>query len=128
MNRDFPGYVQFYPTLRCDLSCKACFNRGIPFTDDIKINDYERVASVLIDNGIREIDILGGEPALHPDIERILDINVKRSIRTSVSTNGCNIPVLKKISSRFPKDYIQIGVSLYEDTFSAELNDFIFQY
>jgi radical SAM protein with 4Fe4S-binding SPASM domain len=125
---DRPRYVQLYPTLRCDITCKVCFNRGIPDTEDITISDYERVASVLIDNGIKEIDILGGEPTLHPDIERIIDINVSRSIKTSVSTNGRNISALKRISSSFSKENVRLGVSLYDDTFSTELNDFILQH
>ncbi len=97
MRTDRPGYIQFYPTVRCDLSCKVCFNRGIPDTEDINLRDYEQIASVLIDNGIRKIDILWGEPALHSDIERVLEINVKRSIKTSMSTNRRNAPILKRI-------------------------------
>ncbi len=75
MRTDRPGYIQFYPAIRCDLSCKVCFNRSIPDTEDANLRDYERVASVLIDNGIGEIDILWGEPALHSDIERVLEIS-----------------------------------------------------
>jgi radical SAM protein with 4Fe4S-binding SPASM domain len=125
---DRPRYIQFYPTLRCNLSCASCFNRGIPDSADIAVNDFERIATVLADNDIREIDILGGEPTLYADIVTILDINVERSIMTSLNTNGSNIPLLKRIASRFLKEKVQLGVSLYEDTFSTELNDFILDY
>lgn len=128
MHTDHPRYIQFYPTLRCDLSCATCFNRGIPDSGDISINNYDKIAAVLADNGIGEIDILGGEPTLHDGLESILEINVERSIMTSVSTNGRDVPLLGRITSRFPKEKVRLGISLYENTLSPELNDFIIAY
>jgi len=123
-----PQYVQFYPTLRCNLSCAFCFNRGIRAERDIPINDCVRVLAILADIGVREIDILGGEPTLHSDFAQIMKQIYKKNLKANISSNGSNIYLLKEMSQTYEKDQIQIGVSLNYDSVSRELHEYIIKY
>jgi radical SAM protein with 4Fe4S-binding SPASM domain len=123
-----PEYIQFYPTLRCNLSCPFCFNRGIKAERDIPINDCEQVIGILSDIGVKEIDILGGEPTLHTDFSRIVKQIYKKNLKANISSNGSNIHLLKNISQTYEKDQIQIGVSINYDSVSRELHKYIIEY
>jgi len=123
----FPQYVQFYPTLRCNLSCSFCFNRGIKSGRDISIKDSAKIISILAKIGVREIDILGGEPTLHSDLSQIVDLIVENNLKATMSSNGCNIQLLEKLSETYKKK-IQIGISLNYDSLSKELHEYIIKY
>jgi MoaA/NifB/PqqE/SkfB family radical SAM enzyme len=123
-----PKYIQFYPTLRCNLSCTFCFNRGIRVEKDIPIDDCARVIAFLADNGVKEIDILGGEPTLHPDLTQIVKLIDKKNLKAAISSNGYNTHLLKKLSETYKKDQIQIGISLNYDSGSRELHEYIIKY
>jgi radical SAM protein with 4Fe4S-binding SPASM domain len=123
-----PQYIQFYPTLRCNLSCTFCFNRGIRVEKDITINDCERLTGILSDIGVKEIDILGGEPTLHADFSWIVKQIYKKNLKTNISSNGNNIHLLKDISQTYEKDKVEIGVSLNADSVSKELHQYIIKY
>ncbi len=123
-----PKYIQFYPTLRCNLSCAFCFNRGIRIEKDISIDDCARVIAFLADNGVNEIDILGGEPTLHPHFIQMVELIYQKNLKAFISSNGCNVHLLEKISQTYEKGQIQIGVSLNDDSVSRELHEYIIKY
>lgn len=121
-------YIQFYLTLRCNLSCTFCFNRGISATTEMNISDFEKVISVISDIGVREIDMLGGEPTLHPEFSQIVDIIYRNKIKTTISTNGSNIQILEELSKQYNGNVIKIGVSLNSDIITKKLHKYITTY
>jgi radical SAM protein with 4Fe4S-binding SPASM domain len=123
-----PQYIQFYPTLRCNFSCAFCFNRGIRVKKDITINDSARAIAILADIGVKEIDILGGEPTLHDDFARIVRQINKKNLKVNISSNGSNIRFLREISQTYEKDRVQIGISLNDASVSGELHEYIIKY
>ncbi len=79
----------------CDLECKGCY---VP-KGELEIS-FETIARLLDDiksSGIR-LEILGGEPLLHPDIVKIVDYahNQAKCPFITLYTNG--IPATKEIS------------------------------
>jgi len=129
LHRDIPDYVQFYPTLRCNLSCSFCFNRGIASRADVTVRDFERIVSVLSDQGIRELDILGGEPTLHPRFNELIETVSGSEIRTALSTNGHNnVRLLEDIHRRYGNDPVRVGVSVNSGDISRELHEYIVTY
>jgi radical SAM protein with 4Fe4S-binding SPASM domain len=123
-----PQYIQFYPTLRCNLSCTFCFNRGIRVGTDIPFNDCTQVIGILADIGIEKIDILGGEPTLHPDFLEIVKLIWKRNLEATISSNGCNVHLLERVSQTYKKDQIRIGVSLNSISVPGKLHEYIIKY
>jgi radical SAM protein with 4Fe4S-binding SPASM domain len=89
---------------------------------------FEKIASVAHAIGTREIDILGGEPTLHPEIFSLLKINCSYGIKTTLSSNGSNVALLEKISKYFPGDMVSLGISLYPEAMRQDLHDFIFAF
>ena len=67
-----PAYVQFYPTLRCNLACDFCFNRGLPPLPDVEPADFARMLDRLRAAGVDTLDLLGGEPTLHPRLDELV--------------------------------------------------------
>ena len=120
-----PSYIQFYPTLNCNYSCSFCFNRKLPALKDIDVNEFHNILLILKHFGIDHIDMLGGEPCLHPDLLRLIDLIDHNGLKTTISTNGTNIDLLTAISETYPKKTIRIGVSLNSEKVSDDLHTFI---
>jgi len=125
---DFPQYIQFYPTMRCNLSCSFCFNRGIDLVDDISISDFEALVSIISDIGVKEVDILGGEPTLHPEFGQILSLLYRSKMRAMISSNGVSVSALREISERYNGNQIKIGVSINTNSINGELHGYIVTY
>lgn len=79
---------------------------------DIGISDFGRLADILAAQGIEEIDFLGGEPTLHPDLIPLISIACEKGLHVSISTNGSDIQSLISLSETFERDMLTIGLSL----------------
>jgi radical SAM protein with 4Fe4S-binding SPASM domain len=123
--------VQFFPTLRCNRSCGFCFNRGLGTYRDTTIADFERLLralTALTDAGIRDIDLLGGEPTLHPGFPAMLSMLRHHGLTATFSTNGSRPDILEDFASGNFGGSIRAGVSLNEESISPELHGFILRY
>jgi radical SAM protein with 4Fe4S-binding SPASM domain len=120
-----PSYIQFYPTLNCNYSCPFCFNRSLPSLKDIDVNDFHKILLTLKHLGIDHIDMLGGEPTLHPHLLKLIDLIHHNRLKTTISTNGTHIDLLTAILETYPKKSVRIGVSLNSEEVSNDLHTFI---
>ena len=128
MYTSVPEYIQFFPTLRCNRHCGFCFNQGLETGNEIDADGFDRLARKISDAGIGEIDILGGEPTLHPDIVSIIDKAAKLRLRLNLSTNGTNVALLEHLSSAYDRNALNIGISLNDSHVARELEDYIARY
>ena len=108
--RQGPDYIQFYPTLRCNRSCDFCFNRFLPVAGDMSSVDFQSMLGVLTRVSVRTIDILGGEPTLHPDIVAFVHDALASGFLVNISSNGSNLNVLEEIAGMGPR--VTIGISI----------------
>ena len=121
-----PAYVQFYPTLRCNLACAFCFNRGLGALPDVAPADFARLLDRLRAAGVGTLDLLGGEPTLHPGLEELLGAIAARGMRTTLSTNGrVDLGLLERLEDRFGRETLRIGVSVNDDTLPPSLAGYI---
>jgi radical SAM protein with 4Fe4S-binding SPASM domain len=95
---------------------------------DISISDFETLVSIISDIGIKEIDVLGGEPTLHPDFSKLIDIVYMSNLKTTISSNGSNIGILREISKKYNKNQIKLGISINIDSTDEELYKYIITY
>jgi radical SAM protein with 4Fe4S-binding SPASM domain len=123
-----PEYIQLFPTLRCNQGCGFCFNRGLKTESEITADGFAKLAGKILDAGIPEIDILGGEPTLHPDIVGLIDHAATLKLRLNLSTNGTNVALLEHLSSAYDRNAVNIGISLNSSRVAKELEDYIVQY
>jgi radical SAM protein with 4Fe4S-binding SPASM domain len=121
-----PSYVQFFPTLRCNQACDFCFNRGLPALPDVDPADFDRMLDLLLAAGVRVIDLLGGEPTLHPQLERLVASIAARRMRCTISTNGFgDLDVLERIEDRYGEPTVRVGVSVNDDEIPERLASYI---
>ncbi len=60
--------------------------------------------------GVRTIDIIGGEPTLHPQIVPMVQGAVQRGLNVNLSTNGSNTVVLDNLPGT--DDKVAVGISI----------------
>jgi len=121
-------YIQFYPTLQCNVNCHFCFNKGIPSIGDVQVADFQKMAARLKKAGVTCIDILGGEPTLHPGLMNLLDISRDQQMTCNISSNGTNIDILFSLSARYEKDFLRVGISLNNAAVPAALDQYILRH
>ncbi len=86
-----PVLCNYYVTYRCNARCGFCdiWEQPSPM---ISLEDAARNLDDLRRLGIRIIDFTGGEPLLHRDLDRLLDMAKARGFLTTVTSNGLLYP------------------------------------
>src|SRR5512137_1302 len=107
--RSAPDYIQFYPTIRCNLACTFCYNRTLPKVKDMAFQDFKRMLDKLKVIGVRTVDIIGGEPTLHQELDRMLKYSLQEGININLSSNGTDRLQLAGISEKYPR--VSLGIS-----------------
>jgi len=79
---------------------------------DIQVTDFSKLADILAGERIERMDILGGEPTLHPDLISLIDTACTNGLTVSMSTNGSNVRTLKTLSQNYDQSRLEIGVSI----------------
>ncbi|MBS3809033.1 MAG: radical SAM protein, partial [Desulfobacterales bacterium] len=120
-----PAYIQFYPTVGCNMSCSFCFNRSLPEIPDALPEDVEKIASTCRRLGIAHIDFLGGEPTLHPELASLVAVICQHGLRITLSSNGTRPEALWALSRQFPEKSLRIGISINSDTLPNGLDEYI---
>ncbi|MBM4128876.1 MAG: radical SAM protein, partial [Nitrospira sp.] len=128
MYSDFPQYLQFYPTLECNFSCSFCFNRNIKPFREMSVKNLERFLSVISDIGVKEIDMLGGEPTLYSHFHELIELIKEKNLKTTISTNGSAVEILKELSKTCNGNQTRVGVSVNSDVITQELHEYIMDY
>ena len=121
--RTAPDYIQFYPTLRCNRSCDFCFNRSMPFMEDMALSDFMKMLEVLGRTSVKTLDIIGGEPTMHPDIVTFIGKARDRRLSVNISSNGSNLAVLGEIMKL--GDEVTVGISINDRETLEQVRGFI---
>jgi len=95
----------------------------MPFVPDMSFNDFRIMLDRLRERSIRIIDIIGGEPTMHPDLIRFLREAYSKGFRVNISSNGTNIELLEEILSMGSR--IAIGISINDKAAFDHLQLFI---
>ncbi len=90
--------IYFYLTKGCNLKCRHCwinppFEPGIkadkfPFIDFELFKDICRQGKTL---GMSSVKLTGGEPLIHPDIEKIISYVNEEKLGLTIETNGVEL-------------------------------------
>ena len=99
--------LQVFITNKCNMRCKACFYAHDIGKEEISFGRYRKKLLKYMYQ-IDKVILLGGEPTLYKDINKVIALNTKLALKTTVYTNGSNIKILEK--SDLSKTTIRIGV------------------
>ena len=98
------GTIYFYLTEGCNLKCRHCWIAPKFQTEETiwPSLDFELFKDIIKQGkelGLSSVKLTGGEPLIHPDIEKILDHIKKEKLRLTIETNGvkCTPEIVEKI-------------------------------
>jgi radical SAM protein with 4Fe4S-binding SPASM domain len=84
------------------------------------------MADGLASAGVRALDLLGGEPTLHPRLGELVRALAARGLRCTLSTNGRgDRALLERLEDEVGRDALRIGVSVNDATTPAEVRAWI---
>ncbi len=109
-----PYYVAWWITNRCNLLCVHCINDSGPyhsFEDELATHEIERVSEQLVEAGVSQMALTGGEPMIHKDFFRVAGYLCDHGIALNVETDGqlINREVAKKLA-RLGLRSVQVSV------------------
>lgn len=116
----FNGRLRVSVTHNCQLNCLFCHQEGIddhwkPIYMDLMF--FEKLIKSFKELQGKEINLTGGEPTLHPDINKIIEIASGTECKVALCTNGLR---LNKVFDTIHK-INQIKLSVHEtDNFSGK--------
>lgn len=105
----------FEITTKCNQCCRNCFAYSSPENgEEMKYEDIEKIISDRENMRIR-IGITGGEPFLHSEIQKVLELPLKfRSLNFMISSNG-NFELTNELKKRLVKGKWLISLSIHGD-------------
>ncbi len=108
----------------CNLSCPICYAESGPTRQSFRSPDQiEKMLDAVVSNE-REPDVVqisGGEPTLHPDFFRVLEMAKARPIRhLMVNTNGIRIAKDEEFARRLADFMPDFEIYLQFDSFKPE--------
>jgi len=95
----------FEITERCNLTCPTCFAGSSPdHSWQISVEEFAAQLDALIAEGKGSADMVqlsGGEPTVHPDLERLVEICFERDVRkVYINTNGVRLGTDPELAGR----------------------------
>jgi len=86
--KHFPFIIEIEPLFACNLSCPGCGKIQHPTDILRKRLSVEDVVNAVEETGAPMVSIAGGEPLLHPEIERMVRELVSRKVYVYLCTNA----------------------------------------
>ncbi|MBP7708353.1 radical SAM protein [Candidatus Pacearchaeota archaeon] len=81
--------LQIFTTNRCNLRCEGCFARKLLVNNaNISMDEYRGAINKGVERGVKQINLLGGEPLIHPNIQEMIRLNREHQLKTTIYTNG----------------------------------------
>ncbi|WP_262401758.1 radical SAM protein [Actinomadura sp. CNU-125] len=102
-------------TRKCQLNCTHCYNGSGPdgghgpLTGD----DWTAVLDQAAASGFRRVQLIGGEPTLHPFAADLVEHSLTLGLHVEVYTNLVHVP--DRWWSLFRRDGVSIATSYYSD-------------
>ena len=93
-------------TYRCNARCYMCCTWQHPSKKD---EEFSADLVNMIPDGLKFINITGGEPPLRDDLDQIIQIALTKSKRLVISTNGYFTKKIIKLAEKFGN---RIGVRI----------------
>jgi hypothetical protein len=122
-NRSVGSRIWLYTNFDCNLHCDYCCVRSSPTVPrrELGLERVQRIAREVVELGVKEIFVTGGEPFLLENIGKIL-ATCAATAPTTVLTNGMLFNGRRLESLRaLPRDRIVLQISL--DSATPELHD-----
>lgn len=106
VDRVRPIYCVWEITLACDLACRHCGSRaGKARPDELSTEEALDLAQQLVELGIKEVTLIGGEAYLRPDWLQIVDLFHRQGVIATMTTGG------RGLTAELARDAASAGLS-----------------
>lgn len=95
----------------------------MPHVPDMTIEHFQTMLVVLKRRAVRTIDVIGGEPTLHPDIVSFVRESLLCGFFVNISSNGTNLHVLEEIMGMGNR--VAVGISVNDRKTLDQVRGFI---
>lgn len=90
-----PEYIIWIFTATCNLDCLHCYTYRFRGLRELSLQEKLKLAKDIGENGIKYVNLTGGEPLIHPHLPQVLlmlhEYNVEKSIVTNATLVRDNI-------------------------------------
>lgn len=88
MNKTRHKAMRVYVTERCNAKCPNCFNAKSRSDKEMPLEDFKDLCQYLKSNGFNFLKIMGGEPTIHADFVKIIEIAQNNFNGIVIFSNG----------------------------------------
>ena len=106
----FPLIVELEPLFACNLACPGCGKIQFPTEILRQRVSVEQAVAAMEECGAPMVSIAGGEPLLHPDIDRMVGELVRRKKFVYLCTNG--VLLRRKLDLFKPSPYFSFAIHI----------------
>ncbi|WP_245573967.1 radical SAM protein [Amycolatopsis nigrescens] len=102
-------------TGKCQLSCEHCYADSSPAGShgSLVVDDWLRVIDQLAGAGVRTVQFIGGEPILHPGLQKLLEHVLACGLQAEVFSNLVHVP--SGLWPVFERAGVSLATSYYSD-------------
>ncbi|MEU4225852.1 radical SAM/SPASM domain-containing protein [Nonomuraea sp. NPDC026600] len=114
-------FLEMELTFACQLRCGHCYNKSSSAGSHGSMTryDWEQVIAAAPAAGIRRVQLIGGEPTMHPDFLPLAEYALRAGLELQVFSNLYHVtPALWEL---YAKPRVTLATSYYSDV--AELHD-----
>lgn len=110
------GFAWLEVTGRCNLDCTHCYADSSPrgTHGTMTAADWTDTITQLADMGTRDVQFIGGEPLLHPHIERLIVHARTAGLTVELFSNLVTVP--ERLWRVFTEHGVRLATSYYSDT------------
>lgn len=100
-------------TRKCQLTCTHCYNASGPdgTQGTMSREDWIRVLDQAAAYGVRNVQLIGGEPTMHPDFAELVDCALSLGLHVEVFSNL--VHVSRECWELFRRDGLSLATSYY---------------
>lgn len=123
------GAIYFYILEGCNLRCRHCWinppyekekTPKYPFVD---IELFKHIIEEALPLGLSTVKLTGGEPLIHPEIDKVLNHIHHKNLKLNIETNGVAItPELAKLILSSKK---RVNLSISIDSHKPEIHEWV---
>ena len=88
--------LQLFITNKCNKRCAGCFYEESLGNEEMPLNRYKEIINEY-KTRIKKVILLGGEPTIHKDVDKMISFNMEQNLKTTVYTNGKDLKKLEDI-------------------------------
>ena len=116
MNHPPLNHLYFYLTEGCNLACRHCWLSPKLETEILQcpflpVDHFERAVHEAKPLGLQGVKLTGGEPLMHPEFRKILEIIRREALSLTIETNGllCTSEMAREIAQT-PRRFVSVSL------------------